>query len=155
VGTEIERKFLVADDGWRSAAGPGTSFAQGYLSTDKSRTVRVRIAGDQAFLTIKGAPQGLARPEFEYVIPITDARQLLDELCLRPLIEKVRYHVAYGGLTWEVDEFGGDNRGLILAEVELDHPEQPVALPPWVGTEVSGDPRYTNARLVHRPFSRW
>lgn len=155
MGIEIERKFLVANDSWQAGAGQGTHYAQGYLSTDKARTVRVRIAGMRGFITVKGAPQGPSRSEFEYEIPFEDARQLLDELCLKPLIEKIRYRVHHAGLTWEVDVFEAENRGLTIAEVELDTPDQAVSIPSWVGTEVTGDARYTNAQLVHRPFSRW
>ena len=154
MGTEIERKFLVADDRWRDGA-EGIHFRQGYLSTAEERNVRVRIRGDRALLTVKGRGEGLVRLEFEYEIPLADARQLLDELCERPLIEKVRYRVPFGGLTWEVDEFEGDNAGLIVAEVELEDEAQEIELPPWVGEEVSADPRYLNANLVRRPYGSW
>ncbi|MBF0294316.1 MAG: CYTH domain-containing protein [Magnetococcales bacterium] len=154
MGKEIERRFLVRGDAWRSL-GVGIEYRQGFLSTVKERVVRVRIAGDRATLTIKGLAVDLARPEFEYPIPIEDARILLDTLCERPLIEKIRYRIDQGGLTWEVDEFQGENRGLIVAEVELTDARQAVELPPWVGQEVSEDSRYFNANLVHAPFSRW
>ncbi len=151
---EIERKFLVNGDSWRQGA-TGVLYRQGYLSTDKMRTVRVRIAGARAFLTIKGHAQGIARPEFEYEIPQEDAAQLLDGLCLQPLIEKRRYLVDYQGLRWEVDEFLGDNAGLVVAEIELDHADQAVVLPTWVGREVSDDPRYFNSSLIAHPYCRW
>jgi adenylate cyclase len=150
---EIERKFLVRDDSWRSGA-PGCHYVQGYLSRDPERIVRVRQAGTSAFVTIKGVTQGTTRQEFEYSIPLSDAEALM-ELCLRPLIEKTRYVVPYHGKRWEVDEFRGENEGLILAEIELTHEDEPVDLPPWIGQEVSDDVRYSNANLVGNPFTRW
>ncbi|PNU18585.1 adenylate cyclase [Geothermobacter hydrogeniphilus] len=151
---EIERKFLLRNDTWKVGA-EGVAYRQGYLSLDPQRTVRVRIAGDRAFLTIKGATRGCARSEYEYPIPLQQARQMLDELCLRPQIEKTRYRVPHAGLIWEIDEFHGANEGLVLAEVELDRPDQPVVLPDWVGEEVTGDERYYNACLSRTPFSSW
>lgn len=130
-------------------------YRQGYLSTDKARTVRVRIAGDEAFITIKGPASGISRPEFEYEIPVSDAAAMLDELCLKPLIEKHRYTLEYKGMQWEVDEFFGENRGLIVAEVELDSADQAVELPDWIGSEVTGDARYFNSSLITHPFSQW
>lgn len=152
--TEIERKFLVSGDDWRTL-GTGTVYCQGYLAASEARTIRVRIAGDQAFLTIKGASQGVSRPEFEYAIPLEDARQILETLCDRPFIQKTRYKIEWGGLLWEVDEFAGENKGLILAEVELQDANQPLSLPPWIGEEVSHDARYFNANLMKFPFSKW
>jgi len=154
MATEIERKFLVRDESWRPGAS-GTQYRQGYLSSEGGRTVRVRTAGEHGYLTIKGPRVGLGRSEFEYLIPVADANQILDELCPRPLIEKIRYRIEYQGLVWEVDEFRGENEGLVLAEVELEHEAQPVALPPWVGEEVSEDPRYYNSNLAKRPYTRW
>lgn len=151
---EVERKFLLKNDDWRSGA-LAVPYRQGYLSTVKERTVRVRTVGDKGFLTIKGASVGLSRSEFEYEIPTDEAKAMLDELCERPLIEKNRYTVDHGGLTWEVDEFFGENAGLIVAEVELRDEEQEVALPPWVGSEVSTDPRYFNANLIKNPYRCW
>ena len=151
---EIERKFLLASDKWRSGA-EGRQYRQGYLSTDKARTVRVRIVGERGLLTIKGLTRGISRLEFEYDIPLEDATRLLDELCHRPLIEKTRYVVTHGGLTWEIDEFHGDNAGLIVAEVELASEDQEIKLPEWVGAEVSGDARYYNSNLAQHPFSKW
>jgi len=150
---EIERKFLVRKPLW-SPAVPGTRYRQGYLSLDPQRTVRVRLAGDQGFLTIKGASTRGARAEYEYPIPAPEAEALL-ELCHRPLIEKLRYRVMMGGHLWEVDEFFGDNAGLLLAEVELTNIEEAVELPEWVGEEVTDDPRYYNAALSQHPFSAW
>ena len=149
---EIERKFLVRGQAWRAAAG--VACCQGYLSRERSCTVRVRLAGDQAFLTVKGPGKGIVRPEFEYAIPVDDARQLL-ELCAKPLIEKTRRVIPYHGFRWEVDEFFGANQGLVVAEIELESPDQPFDRPDWVGEEVTDDPRYRNVNLVARPFSVW
>lgn len=131
------------------------TYRQGYLSTAPERTVRVRTAGDKGYLTIKGPSRGASRLEFEYEIPLQEANQLLDELCHRPLIEKRRYKIPLGGLTWEVDEFFGENDGLILAEIELRDEHQAFDRPVWLGQEVTGDPRYYNANLVSHPYSRW
>lgn len=149
---EIERKFCVVGDGWKSV--PGVPYSQGYLSRAKERTVRVRIAGDAAFLTIKGTTRGATRSEFEYPIPLDDARALL-ALCDGPLIEKTRYTLAVQGTVWEVDEFKGDNAGLVVAEVELQSEDQPISRPPWLGREVTHDPRYFNANLSVQPYCRW
>ncbi len=151
---EIERKFLVKNDEWRGQAA-GKRYRQGYLSTVKERTVRVRTAGEKGFLTIKGITVGASRPEYEYEIPVGDADEMLDGLCEKPLIEKTRYRIPDAGLTWEVDEFEGDNAGLITAEVELKDENQSVSLPAWIGQEVTGDPRYFNANLVAKPFTKW
>ena len=151
---EIERKFLIAGEGWRDEAA-GTFFRQGYLSTVKERTVRVRSKGDQGFLTVKGISVGATRAEFEYEIPLEDANEMLDSLCERPIIEKTRYRVSYQGFVWEVDEFAGDNAGLIVAEIELASEDQKFPRPPWVGREVSDDPRYFNANLIAHPFKAW
>ncbi len=154
MGKEIERKFLVVGDTWRGLA-PGARYRQGYLSTAKERTVRVRIAGEQAFLTVKGLSMGAVRAEFEYAIPAVDAEEMLDALCERPIVEKIRYRIPFAGLTWEVDKFGGVNAGLIVAEVELADEAQTFDRPDWIGREVTGEPRYFNANLVARPYSTW
>jgi adenylate cyclase len=154
MASEIERKFLVTGSGWKALA-VGVPYRQGYLSTVKERTVRVRTVGDRGTLTIKGLTRGVSRLEFEYDIPALDANRMLDDLCEHPLIEKLRYTVRTGGVAWEVDEFTGDNIGLVVAEVELRTPEQTFDRPPWIGDEVSGDPRYFNANLVRHPYSRW
>ena len=151
---EIERKFLVKGDAWRRP-GDSKRIRQGYLSTVKERTVRARTAGNRGYITIKGTNIGAVRPEYEYEIPFADANEILDRLCEQPLIEKTRYRVPFGGLIWEIDEFEGENRGLIVAEVELKDEHQPVELPDWVGKEVTGDPRYFNSSLIAHPFSRW
>jgi adenylate cyclase len=154
VNKEIERKFLVetqGDDSWRKAEY--SDIRQGYLSIDKHRTVRVRIAADDAYLTIKGITEGATRAEYEYPIPLAHAGEMLKTLCLRPLIEKRRYRVEYNGLIWEVDEFYGDNSGLIIAEVELESAQQVFDKPPWAGEEVTENPRYYNANLVSNPYT--
>jgi len=151
---EIERKFLVVGEEWRRSAS-GRRYRQGYLSTDPSRAVRVRRVGDQGYLTIKGATHGATRDEYEYAIPVVEAEAMLDGLCLRPLIEKVRYAIPFQGRVWEVDEFLGENAGLIIAEVELESEGQDVVMPAWIGQEVTDDPRYYNANLVRNPFRRW
>ena len=151
MATEIERKFLVIDDAWCHGA-IGIRMAQGYLAIDPERTVRVRLAGDEAWLTIKGPTRGISRSEFEYPIPPEDARSLL-ELCLPTVIDKTRHRVPHAGHVWEVDVFHGENEGLVIAEVELaDESIQP-DLPPWVGEEVSHDRRYSNSSLSRTPFS--
>ena len=154
MGKEIERKFLVKSGNFKENAQK-EHIHQGFLSTEKERVVRVRIMGDEAYLTIKGLSEGITRKEFEYRIPLDDARILLKELCKKPTIEKFRYRVEHGGLTWEVDEFLGANEGLVVAEVELEDPDQEVSLPAWAGREVSGDPRYFNSNLVKDPYKNW
>ena len=151
---EIERKFLVVGDAWRSLA-TGTLYRQGYVVLGIGKTVRVRVAGSTGYLTIKGSSMNLARSEFEYEIPLDDAMTMLDTLCEQPLIEKMRYKIPYAGMMWEVDEFAGENQGLIVAEVELTTVDQAIALPPWVGADVSHDPRYFNSQLVRHPYRQW
>jgi adenylate cyclase len=145
---ETERKFLVTHDGWRRP-DPGQRYHQGYLCTGEV-TVRVRRAASRGFLTIKGSRNGSVRPEFEYEIPVGEAEELLN-LCHHPLIEKVRHEVLHSGMVWHVDEFAGENTGLILAEIELSHPGQAVVLPDWIGEEVTSDERYRNSRLADAP----
>ena len=154
MGKEIERKFLVRGDSWRAGAH-GKRYRQGYLSTVKERTVRVRVAGDQGYVTIKGITIGDTRPEYEYEIPLADANEMIDKLCERPFIEKTRYRIPQGEVVFEVDEFEGVNHGLIVAEVELKSEDQKFDKPGWLGDEVSGDPRYFNANLVAKPFTTW
>lgn len=151
--TEIERKFLVRDDSWRAGA-TGVRIAQGYLSRDADRTVRVRIAGDRAWMTVKGRSHGISRLEFEYEIPLCDARELL-EICLPSVIDKTRYKIAQTGHVWEVDVFHGDNEGLIVAEVELADDSILPDLPCWIGEEVSSDGRYFNSNLAVLPYVNW
>lgn len=155
MAVEVERKFLVTGTAWKTGA-TGVVFRQGYLSTAKERTVRVRSEGPRAVLTIKGVTSGIARLEFEYDIPLADANRMLDDLCERPLIDKTRYRIDAGrGLAWEVDEFHGDNDGLVVAEIELPSAAAGFDRPPWLGEEVSSDPRYFNANLIAHPFRTW
>jgi adenylate cyclase len=151
---EIERKFLVIQDRWRRPDG-GVRYRQGYLTTDPGRSVRIRSAAGKGVITIKGMTANRRRPEYEYTIPLADAEELLDTLCLRPLIEKSRYIVEHAGLRWEIDEFEGVNAGLVIAEVELADADQCIHLPEWVGEEVTDDPRYYNASLIEHPYSTW
>ena len=150
---EIELKFTV--DVTLLALENGTRITQGYLPTTGKAAVRIRITDQSAFLTIKGENKGATRTEFEYPIPRVDARQLIEELCDRPLIEKIRYLVGVNGNTWEVDVFEGDNQGLIIAEIELDSEDQRVEIPPWAVKEVTGDPRYYNSNLIRHPYRDW
>jgi CYTH domain-containing protein len=154
MGVEIERKFLLQGDAWRGL-GPAVLLRQGYLSSARERVVRVRIEGEQAMLTIKGANVGATRGEWEYPIPLADAAELLDGLCEQPLIEKYRHRIEHAGMVWEVDEFLGANEGLLVAEIELASEDQPFEKPEWIGAEVSGDARYYNANLIRHPFSQW
>ena len=155
MGIEIERKFLLMDDGWMADADSGTRFCQGYLSESGPASVRVRIEGDKANINIKSATIDMHRLEYEYPIPITDAEEMLESLCIKPLIEKTRYHVEYKGKLWEVDVFKGDNEGLKVAEVELDSREEAIVLPDWVAEEVTNDKRYYNVCLVSHPYKDW
>lgn len=154
MGVEIEKKFLLAGNDWKELA-EGTSYRQGYLSSVKERTVRVRTIRDKGFLTIKGISVGATRLEYEYEIPFEEADELLNELCEKPLIEKNRYKVNIGEHTWEIDEFFGENEGLVVAEIELESEKQEFIKPQWVGEEVTGDPRYFNSNLIKNPFRHW
>jgi adenylate cyclase len=151
---EIERKFLLINEQWRDEVEKSFTLRQGYLSTNPDATVRIRIKNEQATLTIKSKNIGIRRNEFEYQIPTEEAQQLL-ALCEGPLIEKIRYTICRGNHTWEIDEFSGDNTGLILAEIELTHEDDAFEKPTWVGDEVSGDVRYYNSNLVAHPFINW
>lgn len=154
MGIEIERKFLVRDERWKTMA-QGVLLRQGYLSSAPERIVRVRIEGGAAMLTIKGRVVGATRGEWEYPIPLGDARTFLDRLCERPIIEKNRYRIPYQGMIWEVDEFLGENAGLVVAEIELEAEGQVFAPPDWIGEEVTHDARYFNANLLRNPYSNW
>jgi len=151
---EIEKKFLVKGDQWRELA-EGTIYRQGYLSTEKERVVRVRTIGNTGYLTIKGITVGASRLEYEYEISVSDSNEMLDQLCLKPLIEKKRYKIEFAGLIWEIDEYSGDNQGLIVAEVELESEDQEISMPGWIGKEVTSDPRYFNSNLTKHPFTQW
>ena len=151
---EIERKFLIAGDDWRKLA-EGKLYRQGYLNSAKERTVRVRTVGPKGFLTVKGITVGATRAEYEYEIPVSDCDAMLDGLAEKPIIEKKRYVIPFGGLAWEIDEFFGENAGLIVAEVELTSEDQAFEKPSWVGEEVTGDPRYFNSNLIAHPYASW
>lgn len=141
-------------DDWRRDA-KGIRCRQGYLLAADDCLVRVRTAGERACLTIKGQKTGLSCPEYEYEIPLQDANDLLECLCRRPFIEKVRYRIVFGGMIWEIDVFEGENKGLVIAEVELTEEDQGIELPEWTGREVSLDPKYWNVNLMKNPYSRW
>ncbi len=154
---EIERKFLVKNDSWKNSADIGTKLIQGYIASENA-TIRIRVAGEKAFLTIKGrsTADGVSRNEFEYAIPLEDAEKMLDELCEKPYIEKTRYIViAEDSHRWEIDVFEGANYGLVVAEIELENEDEGFALPDWAGEEVSSRPEYRNSSLAQRPFSTW
>ena len=154
MGKEIERKFLLTGDSWKDMA-KGILYRQGYLSTVKERTVRVRTIDDKGYLTIKGITTGATRAEYEYEISVSDANEMLDNLCEKPIIEKKRYKIEYEGLIWEVDEFFGENNGLVFAEVELTSEDQSIKKPEWIGEEVTGDPKYFNSNLIKNPYKNW
>ena len=154
MGIEIERKFLLQGEGWRTQGQP-VLLRQGYLSADPACVVRVRIQDDAAFLTIKGKSQGATRGEWEYPIPVNEAAELLDTLCQPPLVEKYRRRIAVGTHTWEVDEFLGANAGLVVAEIELASEDDAFDKPDWVGEEVTHDARYFNSNLIRNPYSSW
>lgn len=154
MGVEIERKFLLVGDAWRGL-GEAVLLRQGYLSSHPDRTVRVRVEGDAGSVTIKGRSSGATRAEWEYAIPVEEAAQLLDQLCERPLIEKYRHRITVGAHVWEVDEFLGENRGLVVAEIELDDEAESFDKPAWVGQEVTGERRYFNSSLIRAPYTSW
>jgi adenylate cyclase len=155
MANEIERKFLLRNDNWRKQVFRAKSIRQGYLVSDEIRSVRVRIADDEAYLNVKSATLGISRKEYEYTIPLQDAQELLDTLCRKPLLEKTRHFLHFGNHLWEVDVFEGDNAGLVVAEVELKDPEETFERPGWIGEEVSHDKRYYNACLIDNPYKNW
>lgn len=146
MGLEIEHKYLVKNDSYKELASRCTHIVQGYLCRNPERTVRVRISGDNAYITVKGKNHGATRAEFEYEIPIEDARRMMD-LCLPPVLDKTRYYIPTGTHTWEVDEFHGKHIGLVTAEIELHSIDEDYDLPDFVGEDVTGDPRYYNSNL--------
>jgi len=150
---EIERKFLVDTRKW-NPTDRGTRLVQTYLSIDPNPTVRVRIAGEKAFLTIKGRTKTISRPEFEYEIPVNEAQELMT-LAISSPVEKIRYKIMHEGFLWEVDIFSGKNEGLVIAELELESEDQPFPRPDWLLSEVSGDRRYYNSYLSEHPFREW
>jgi len=155
MGIEIERKFLVDTEKWQQAVKPaGTHYRQGYLLNEYKRTIRIRITDKQAFITIKGATSGISRKEFEYEIPVTDGIELLDSFNVSE-VEKIRYCLYFGNKLWEVDEFLGDNAGLLIAEIELQHENEAFNLPDWIALEVSNDAKYYNSNLSKNPYKNW
>lgn len=145
---EIERKFLVVSEQWRSEAGPGRRFCQGHVARGGGASVRVRRADEKAYITVKGARSGISRAEFEYEIPVQDAEEMLQTLCAKPLLEKTRYCVKHAGLTWEIDVFTGHADGLVVAEIELASADQPIDPPLWIGAEVTDDPRFRSSSIA-------
>jgi CYTH domain-containing protein len=154
MAVEIEKKFCLTYFP-SQLLGHGTRICQGYMVNQKDVVVRIRLSGDHAFLTIKGADCKGSRKEFEYAVPQKDAREMLDLFCIPPFIEKTRYTIAYKGFEWVIDQFSGENQGLTVAEIELDAIDQPFEKPDWVGPEVTHDPRYFNSNLIKNPYSTW
>lgn len=155
MASEIERKFLLSSDDWREQVSGSQRLVQGYVARGDRSAVRVRIKGDKAELNIKHALDGIHRLEYEYEVPLADAREMLEKVALRPLIDKTRYHVRHGSHLWEIDEFYGENAGLIVAEIELASADEPFERPDWLGKEVSDDHRYYNSNLSKLPYSQW
>ncbi len=155
MGIEIERKFLLRDDRWRQQVERSTRMRQGYLTSDARCSVRVRVADDQGFLNLKSGTLGIQRSEYEYPIPLAEAEEILNTLCEKPLLEKTRHFLYFAEHLWEIDEFEGDNAGLIVAELELRRPDEPFARPDWLGEEVSDDLRYYNSQLARHPYQTW
>lgn len=155
MGTEIERKFLVKNDAWRGQVESQAPIMQGYIANNAGVTVRIRVQGAQAFLTIKGRGEGPSRSEFEYPIPVQDARAMLAEMAVSAPVEKVRFRVRAGDHVWDLDVFAGENEGLVMAEVELDAVDEVFDMPEWAGEEVTGDPRFYNVNLARNPFRHW
>jgi len=155
MATEIERKFLVLNDDWRAIVESDMQIIQAYLASNEFSSTRIRIQGDKANINIKSATLGITRTEFEYAIPVDDAQLMIDNLCIKPVIEKTRYIVKHMQHRWEIDVFSGDNKGLIVAEIELSSPDETFEKPSWIGEEVSNDPRYYNVCLVKKPYKTW
>jgi len=155
MAVEIERKYLVNSMVWKSQVDEGTKLFQGYMANTQKAAIRVRIAGERAWLTLKSASTGIRRLEFEYSLPIADAEQILDEFCLGQVIHKTRYRLPLGGHVWEIDVFHDANEGLVMAEIELENELENFTLPDWIGQEVSGDKRYYNSYLSQNPYSGW
>ncbi|MCZ6803509.1 MAG: CYTH domain-containing protein [Proteobacteria bacterium] len=155
MATEIERKYLTVNDDWRENADARIRIIQAYMTSNDKSSIRIRIQGEQANLNIKSKTLGIERSEYEYAIPLTEAKEMLENLCDRPFIEKTRYHVIHSNNEWEIDVFAGDNEGLIVAELELNSADEAFALPDWTGKEVSDDPRYYNICLVTHPYKNW
>lgn len=155
MATEIERKFLVTNDSWKKEVTSTAEYTQGYLATERSCSIRIRVEQDRASLNIKSATLGISRNEYDYPIPLSEANEILQDLCIKPLLKKTRYHVPHGTHVWEIDVFDGDNKGLVVAEIELETQDELFSRPDWLGEEVSDDPRYYNVSLVDHPYSKW
>jgi len=155
MATEIERKFLVLNQDWQEHTRSELHIVQAYLATNEYSSTRIRIQDDQANINIKSATLGVSRTEFEYAIPVDDAQLMIDDLCIKPVIEKTRYIVKHMQHTWEIDVFSGDNEGLIVAEIELLSPDEAFEKPSWLGEEVSHDKRYYNVCLIENPYKTW
>jgi CYTH domain-containing protein len=152
---EIERKFLVDHEKWQQLAKPeGKHYRQGYIFSDRTKTIRVRVTPEHGYITIKGASQGISRKEYEYTIPAGEGSELLDNFAVSEL-EKIRYNIKVENKIWEVDEFLGENKGLLMAEIELEHETETFKLPEWVTEEVTDDKRYYNSSLSVNPYSKW
>lgn len=151
---EIERKFLLKNDDYKKLS-KGILIKQGYICSENDRVVRIRIYGEKAFLTIKNATIGFSRDEFEYEIPLADAEKMLSCVCQQPIIEKLRYRVEYDGFVWEIDEFFGENEGLVVAEIELEKENQVFSKPAWIAQEVTNEVRFYNANLFKNPYKNW
>ena len=152
---EIERKFLIASDSWKHSITKSITYRQGYLSNNKQASIRIRVSDDTAMINIKSMTMGIQRLEYEYPIPLDEANEQLDKLCQKPLIEKTRHYIQQGKHTWEIDVFNGDNEGLIVAEIELEHEDENFEKPDWLGHEVSHLARYFNICLMDHPFKNW
>jgi adenylate cyclase len=155
MATEIEHKFLIINDNWRDHADEGIYMVQGYMGSNEKSSIRIRINGDSANLNIKGKTIGIQRSEYDYPIPVVEAKEILETLCDKPFIEKTRFHVMHDGHEWEIDVFAGDNEGLVVAEIELNSIDEEFSLPDWAGEDVSDDPRYYNICLVTHPYKDW
>ena len=155
MATEIERKFLVLNKDWQAHVDSDLHIVQGYLASNEFSSTRIRIQDDKANINIKSATLGISRTEFEYAIPVVDAQSMIDDLCIKPVIEKTRYTVKHTNHIWEIDVFSGDNQGLIVAEIELSSPDEVFEKPSWIGEEVSNDARYYNVCLVKNPYKTW
>ena len=154
MGKEIERKFIVEGNEYKELS-KAVLYRQGYLCSDMKRTVRVRVCGNKGYITVKGKSRGSTRPEYEYEIPADDANEMLENLCEKPIIEKFRYKYSFEGFIWEIDEFLGENQGLVIAEIELPDENTKFSKPVWIGKEVTGMPEYYNSSLVQNPYKNW
>ncbi len=155
MATEIEHKFLIINHDWRKDADEGITMVQGYMGSNEKSSIRIRINGDSANLNIKSKTIGIQRSEFDYPLPVDEAKEILESLCDRPFIEKTRFHVMHDEHEWEIDVFAGVNEGLIVAELELNSVDEQFTRPDWLGEDVSEDPRYYNICLVTHPYKDW